>query len=362
MYQLQTQLADLEAQKAQLFEQSSVDQVEVSRLNEKIKAVQVQIAAVETKAVTEERVIKSQEKVAYIFDTIQVGGVPLREYFIDEETYQMVRIQVQGALSDHVEQVNGEFATVESSLREQLLNEKSEREEIQRAKDTQYEELAVFKRTVEQQQAEIEDITSKRDAAVRELESERALTAEKQAHIDTLRLEIANGARNAIRTISEEEIQKAKEEAERKWRDSRIKVTGIRAVEGDNSGRFLQAELLTGENVKFSFLEKGKYLEVSAEEAERFRAEQEANNPGPVETSPVPDPPLVVNPPEVTFPGSPEVPNDNNPGGGEQSLPEVVETPVTRAEFEALKNRVDALTNLSEVVVSDLNKLKYGAA
>src|SRR5690606_36122473 len=99
------------------------------------------------------------------------------------------------------------------------------------------------------------------------------LVTEKDAHIEQLRVEIANGVRNQMRTITPEEIARQKEEAQRKWLESRVKIVNKRWESDLRKTHYLAERVDNGETVRIPFMEIGQFLEVTEEEAARFRAE-----------------------------------------------------------------------------------------
>lgn len=100
---------------------------------------------------------------------------------------------------------------------------------------------------------------------------------------------------NALIAQANELKNKRAAEEEENWKASRIKVTNIRWEDSLRQINYLAERVDTGETISFNRLEKGKYMEVSAEEAERFRAEAAAASQTPI----VESSPLVTEVPEI---------------------------------------------------------------
>jgi len=96
-----------------------------------------------------------------------------------------------------------------------------------------------------------------------------------------------------------------------RWKASRPAITDLRWKDERLKTTYVATLVETGEQIEFGYLEKGKYREVTAAEADSFRAEQQAaaSEAEPVqssETNVVSDSTLgnsdVLEPPTIDFP------------------------------------------------------------
>ncbi|KKO51134.1 hypothetical protein [Paenibacillus sp. DMB20] len=204
----------------------------------------------------EAKIEESHNEIAYLMDTINVKGISMRELCRNEEAYQLLKEAVQLTLLERDEK----WLEENKQLKEELATERQE-------KATQRIEINQLK-------VELEDAQNKRDAAVAELEDSKKEIARQNSHIDDLRRQIAVGAAGAVKTIDigdayERYMSKKKEEEEAK--------PAIYDVEQlDFKGSLFRAKLAeTDEEITFGYLEKGKYREVTAQEAESFRRSAE---------------------------------------------------------------------------------------
>lgn len=231
---------------------------------------EIEFAAEQT-AKHEERIQQSVEQLTNSMDAVDIHGLPLRALFKDEDCYQLVSIWFKKQLADNTEAFSKQIQA-EQTENKQLRDEVQEqtgiiaalKQEIE-AKDRENGQLKLENAQLEQYRQNAADIIREKDAEIKRLNE----------HVDTLRMEAAVGARNAIKVTN---IDGGKELAE-KIKASMIPVTVMERA--DTLGKTFRVVLAeSGEEKIVPFLEKGKYRLVSQEEAaevaERFRAEQAA--------------------------------------------------------------------------------------
>lgn len=274
-------------------------------------------------------------------DEMKINSIPLRELFSNttpemaESAYQIVSVAWKQSLLEEAEKGKKAYAEIFA----QLTEEKEARTKLQAHYDELYEQTLKLKTDFSLLTQERDDALAKRDSAVRQLEEAKEEIARLNSQIDDLRKEIAVGAANAPKVIdisaSMEAWKAAKEAAEA----SRPAVYDVQPLDMKQS-RFSAKVAETGEEIEFNYLEKGKYREVTAEEAEVFRAEyaaKRAQESAQVDAGEG----VELTPPPMQFQDEEDATTDrvdeNNSGL------EVAGATVTRAEFEALKARVAVL-------------------
>lgn len=278
--ELEQQLKDLEAQKVTLFDSGSADQVEVGRINEKIKGIQQQLSELDT----QEIIYATAEEITTSIETFVVGDTTftLDQLVIDEDCAKILRnglktiskTQAQKFL-DEIDNQKSVYEMHLSLKQEQVNGLISDREELQN--------------TNAQLQLEKDDLFEKRDAAAQQLLEAQAEIARLNSHVDDLRKEIAVGASNAPNVIditSDADLEaaaqrlKAKKEQEdlekRAAKEAaRIKIYNVKQLDGTGA-TFGANRADNDEYITFGWLEKANFIELSDEDAARFRNELEA--------------------------------------------------------------------------------------
>ncbi|WP_229729640.1 hypothetical protein [Paenibacillus silvae] len=294
----------------------------------------------------QQHVEEAQQEVAYIMDNLDLEGVTMREMFKNESTesaeaaYQVVKIAVQNALLQRDEH----WMTEVKDLRERLAAETASKDAAQSAADEAGEANAKLVTEIRDVRMELEDTASKRDAAVNQLEEAKAEIARLNSHIDDLRQQLAVGAANAVKVIDAGDAMAAWKEQKKREEEAKPAIYDIQPM--DNRGANFKAKLAaTDEEITFNYLEKGKYREVSAEEAPQFRVRVE--EPERVDED-LAQSESVEESSELTPPWGylEEDTEDGHKLAEEQLAGSATETTtgeVTRAEFEELKKRVARL-------------------
>ncbi|ODB56951.1 hypothetical protein A7311_01090 [Paenibacillus polymyxa] len=236
----------------------------------------------EARAALEATVEENNNQIAYFLDNLTIDGMSMRDLFLNytkeeqEASYNLLRAVVQQEMMRRDEVRIKENQTL-----------KDQNEELQTRYDNLYD-------TSLEQRNQINDISQKRDAAVGQLEEATAEIERLKKHNDDLQVQLAVGAKNAPKVIdvtnSLEEYKKAKQKAE----EAKPAIYYIQPM--DNRGANFSAKLAeTDEVITFNYLERGKYREVTAEQADQFRraaeeqkrANEDLAQPGGVEEADV---------------------------------------------------------------------------
>ncbi|MGG3454225.1 hypothetical protein [Paenibacillus rhizolycopersici] len=230
-----------------------------------------------TKKIEEEEQAAAHEAIVSTVDDMVIGETPLRELFdisnpdMAEKAYRVVSTAWKQSLLEAAEnakkELDAERAEKETALG--LLEEVgAEKEDIQVSlKKVMQEKYDLAN--------QLEDAEAKRDAAADELEEAKKEIKRLNAQVDELRKEIAVGAANAPKVIDIGESMKEWVAAKAAAEAAKPAIYDVHAVDFKQS-RFTAKLAETDEAIEFGYLEKNKYREVTAEEAEVFRAEYEA--------------------------------------------------------------------------------------
>ncbi|WP_340389546.1 hypothetical protein [Paenibacillus sp. FSL E2-0151] len=309
----------------------------------KIVDIEEEIAYLEQQNVEE-----SQQEVAYIMDNMDLDGVTMRDMFKNdtpesaESSYQVVRIVVQNTLLQRDEH----WMVQIKDLQERLAAETAAKDVAQAKADEAGEANAKLVTELRDVRSELLDAESKRDAAVAQLEEVKAEVRQKESHIDDLRQQIAVGAVQATKVIDVGDAMAAWKEQKKREEEAKPAIYDVEWA-NDKRSTYTAKLAATDKVITFNYLEKGKYREVSAEEAPQFRISFEEPERVDEDLARTND---VEESGELTPPwGYPEedTAEITTNGLAEEQLAgssaEETEGTVTRAEFEELKRRVSAL-------------------
>ncbi|ASS66226.1 hypothetical protein [Paenibacillus sp. RUD330] len=286
----------------------------VAELEAQIAETQARIDAENNKQV-EVAVATAQESIYNLFDRLDFDGnvVRLRDIMVNEQAYQMLSVTLQQAFGDLAER--GEKNAL--ALKESYANEIADKD---RRIQSLLEEISVIGTENGKLDLELQDMTSKRDAAVRALEDKDAQIDQLQDQLSEAKADVERLEKDvqALRdaATAKAPVIKTTEDIKQETLDSLIPVTNIRWKENSKNTTYQAEDAKTGDTIEFSWLAKGKYREVTAEEAAQFRSEAEhaPESNGAGQEAPVPaSPPLDLNPPELQFP--PAVPDEDTTGG-----------------------------------------------
>lgn len=243
------------------------DSVKVETLQTKIYEIEELQQEEERKRQYKQLVEESTSDIEYILDGLNFDGVTMRALCTDEKSYQVLRIAVQQIMIDRDEARIKEITQIQAEHEEHERKLREEKEVLQRSYDELFETNAELRKVVANLRFEYDDLEMKRKAASKLIES---LNQE----IDELRAEKALGAAQAVKVV-QTNMNSNLGEIVQAFKNSRPAIINKVALDGKRS-RFSAELAETGEAIEFSYLEEGKYREVTAEEAERFRREAQA--------------------------------------------------------------------------------------
>ncbi|WP_194843060.1 hypothetical protein [Paenibacillus polymyxa] len=269
----------------------------------------------------------------YFLDGISFdnGDVNIRTLFDSDAAYQVAKFAIETKVTTLTTNYATRIDELQREYEEQIAKLISENNEIS-------DKLAQSKTELSNAKLEIEDISAKRDAAAAELASAKAEIERLNDHVQDLRTEIAIGAKAATKVV-DTNLNTNLAEAMEKLKSTRPAIYDVQPL--DNRGANYKAKLAeTDEEITFNYLEKGKYREVTAQEAEQFRraaeeskrANEDLAQPGEsVDTAGT----------VVELPSQFQTEEDTTDGVAKGNVSEsVAGQTVTREEFEELKRRV----------------------
>lgn len=262
-----------ENQRGALKDNHKVAELE-SKLADLTQQLDVETRLAENEQVHEQRVEETNSQIAYTLDNLEVDGVTMRELFKNETSegaefaYQVVSAAVKKLMMDGQEALLSEIRNKE----DQLAAAKAEIESGHKRYDDLVEFNAQLRLELAQAKAETEEAERKRDAAATQLDEANNEVKRLESQVDDLRKEIAVGAANAHRVIdigSTDALESWKKQRQAEV-DAKPAIYDVKEL--DFMGKMFGAKLAaTDEEITFNYLEKGKYREVTAEQAESFR-------------------------------------------------------------------------------------------
>ena len=256
---------------------------DVEAAQSKLEAKRAELATIEDAGK------EAQEKLTAELDAIDIGGetVNLRALVPDEASYQLLYIWLQQREITKAQVM----AALKSSYESQI-------EEF----ETVANEISTLRQDNFRLSDKCADLEAKRDAAAAQIDELQSDITRLKADNDNLRKQLEDSAK------PKETTEDAKAALER-WKNSRPAITDLRWKDDSRKTTYLATLVETGEQIEFGYLEKGKYRELTEEEASRFRDEQAASEAEPVqssETNVIPDSTLgngiPLEPPTIEFP------------------------------------------------------------
>lgn len=239
----------------------------------KITQLEQQIADLQL----EKQVEENHVEIAYVLDELHATDgedrYTMRDLTENEAAYQILRASVQQMMMEREEKLLKEINRAKEEAAAQVAQIKAEKEELQSRYDSLYEETSAIRNELNTAKEEANELARKRDAAANELDTANKEITRLNSHIDDLRTEIAVGASNAPKVVNTNTTANLAE-AMKQFKESRPAIYDME--QANEKGSMYRAKLAeTGEEITFGWLEKGKYREVTAEEADQFRTSRE---------------------------------------------------------------------------------------
>ncbi|QYK61835.1 hypothetical protein [Paenibacillus sp. S25] len=281
-----------------------------------------------------DQIIETQEEqqpTKYVLDSVNTGDVNVESFFASEQAFSVMRLAVEAKFGTMSNGYKERIDELQKEYEEQIAKLITENNEMS-------DKLAQAKSELSNAKLEIEDISAKRDAAAAELTGAKAEIERLNDHVQDLRTEIAIGAKAATRVVDTNLETNLAEEME-KFKQSRPAIYDVQPL--DNRGANFKAKLAeTDEEITFNYLEKGKYREVTAQEAEQFRREAEESKRANEDLA-QPGESVDTAGTVVELPSQFQTEEDTADGVAKGNVSEsVAGQAVTREEFEELKRRV----------------------
>lgn len=266
------------------------DQQEQASKKEEYDALQKEIDAAESKLAVkraeieqhEKAIDSAQESISTALEAIEVDGevVALRDLCKNEGAYQLLSIYIKKQFVTQAEKFNEERATIRAGYEQRLVDAKVDRDDLQGRYDGLYEQHAELRKERDALENDVQDLLTKRDAAVRELEDANTIIKQQEGHIDDLRKQIAVGVRGAIQVDASEALRLFKEQRQQE-EEAKPAIYDVQDLDNRRS-QFGAKYVETDEYFTDNYMYIGKYRVISEEEARRFRQareEEERNKP-----------------------------------------------------------------------------------
>lgn len=347
--QLEQQLAELEAKKVALFDQGSVDQVEVSRLNARIKEVQAQINSSRQRDEAIEEKVQS-EAVPFAVAGINLDGIPVEIITLMEAVVKADRrrIHTDSAMEKEQEdkQHAHEIAALEVQVIELQRTVKTKDEIIEfgtAANKSQMHEIGNYRDRIAELIRDNEDLTSKLSNAAAQIEESQKEIKQLKEWNDDLRKAQQFGEKESQGIIDvtpdeKNDIATALEEVKKLYTKTEDWGSRIQVFKPDGS-----FELVPRAEVE------AEWEPITVPALADGGSNDSISFPGQDQTQPIEN--TVLDTAEVS-----SFRNEENPvlsGTGEDSVSgPVVSEQVSREEFEALKRRVDRLEGACKEAVA----------
>lgn len=241
------------------------DDAKIAQLQQLIDEKEADVDAEARRKQYEQRVEESQKGIEYALDSLEIEGIQMRDLCSDETSYQILRIAVQELMMQKDQERLEEISTMQTEHAEHERKLKNERDGLQKSYDELCEMNNELRKEVSNLRLEVEDLNKKRQNAANEIDR-------LNSHIDDLRAEKALGAKESSNVINVTGNDALKDLIQ-KHNDSKPAITNKRWADEPKCSIYLAEMVETGETIEFGWLSAGKYREVTAEEADQFRAE-----------------------------------------------------------------------------------------
>lgn len=351
--QLQAEIEGLQAEKEKLAADlpNARDRVEVDQITTRMASITDQIN-IKRKAL-EEQEVAAETAIAEVesgIGTLEVEGLPLNSLFLSQTHFDFF---VEWWKQEEGRKA-ADRAALESSYKSEIKSQEETIQSLEAGIGEAVQEIAELNEALRLSKEQVADLEAKRNAAANELsdakEEVERLTKDNESLRKQLESKTVTGPTNTTANLAEM-AAKLKQALpgiyNKRWK---LNERGL------EDRRYYTANLsATGEEINIPILEIGKYREESAEDADRFRQAEEERAAKEALENTVPDAPSTPVAPELPFQ------SEETPANGLDQNETVRESdaPVTRAEFEALKNEVWNIGRVSGIYTLD-DKARFG--
>lgn len=302
--------------------------------------MQEQTAQIE--AQHEEQAKEVAKSNAYVLDTLEVEGITMSQLSASATAYEILREAVQQVLNNQTQKLLDQLKAVKEESAKTIAELQKQNEMSSEALQLKTEQYNALRNDYNAIVDENRDLATKRDAAAAELEAAKGEIDRLNDQVQDLRTEIAIGAKSAVRVTN---VEGAGDLAAKiaAYKQSLPAIYDVQPL--DTKGSRFSAKLAeTGEPIEFGWLEKNKYREVTAEQADTFRTEYLAKQSTEAEEEHNQEDTNGVEIVETEVSSFQNEEDDHSTTIGlVESTPEMVGDTVTREEFEKLKARVAEL-------------------
>lgn len=211
------------------------------------------------------------EEISTAIEEFSVGGLDMRSFCLNEPAYQTLRIFFHDLLQGQAQKLLEENKSIREETDRTIADLRRETSRLNRENEEQAEQITSTRQELYQVTEENKDLSAKREAAQLEIDELQAEIDRLNSQVQDLRTEIAVGAKSATKVLGTN-ISGDMAAAVEAFKASRPAIYDIKPLDLRRS-RFTAKLAATDEEITFSYLESGKYREVTPEEAETFRAE-----------------------------------------------------------------------------------------
>lgn len=251
----------------------TVDETHLKNVKAKIELVTNRLAELTALAGQEQRIDAAKQVSIEAVNDMVIDGIPLIAFFPDEDSYHIVRSELENRLAAQAEDFQAIIADIQAENADKLrasedreLQLKRQNDELQGLAEKAQEYKSKF---IDADMAQ-KDAEKKRDAAFAQLE-------EIQIENEQLRVQLATISAPK-KSTDEQEAERA--EAMRKFKLSRTvyNVTPDNDINPKNYSGYLAT---TGEEITYNWMQKNAYTVIGESEVEQFRAENNIQAPKP---------------------------------------------------------------------------------
>ncbi|KWX79931.1 hypothetical protein [Paenibacillus jilunlii] len=247
-------------------------------LNE-LNAVSNKISDLEYQAQIEAQhvalVEETKAETAYLLDTLEIGSLSISQLSASAEAYDILRQGLQMFIDEKDAKMLEQLKLVKEEAAKAIAELRSTNAELVASIEEREELVVSLRSALANEKDAVEDLESKRAAQQIIIDEQQAEIDRLNSRVTDLQTEAAIGARDAVKVITSDDLKAKADAYKQAIQDSLIPIYDLHWDEDAKPAQSVYIAKLAknDETVRFPWTQKSKYREVTAEQANTFRAE-----------------------------------------------------------------------------------------
>lgn len=218
---------------------------------------------------------ETKAKTAYLLDTLEIGGLSISQLSASVEAYEILRDGLQMFIDEKDAKMLEQLKIVKEESAKSIAELRSANAELVASIEEREELVVSLRSALANEKDAVEDLESKRAAQQVIIDEQQAEIDRLNSRVTDLQTEAAIGAREAVKVITSDDLKAKADAYKQAIQDSLIPIYDLHWDEDAKPAQSVYIAKLAknDETVRFPWTQKSKYREVTAEQAETFRAE-----------------------------------------------------------------------------------------